>query len=98
MKLRIKYDVGRWLMGKWKGRVIYPFVLFSQAKNDVSNHLFRHEMQHVYQIRKHGVIRFYLKYFYYGLKHGYRDNPFELEAVGTEIFPLTDEEKRLKVQ
>ena len=80
-------------MGRFKGKVLYPFVLFSQS--EVSNQLFRHEMEHVYQIRRDGFLRFYLKYVWYSI-HGYQKNPYEIAAVEMQDNPLTLAEKKLK--
>lgn len=39
-----------------------------------------HELFHVYQYQREGVIRFLIKYFYYTLRYGYYNNPLEKEA------------------
>lgn len=96
MKLRIKYDVGRWIMWKWRGRVLYPFMLFSQSKEDVTDGLFRHEMQHVYQVRRMGWWKFHFKYLWLVVKRGYEMHPFELEAVERQNDELTKTEIELK--
>ena len=83
-------------MWGYKGRMIYPFLLFSQAQGDVLDWLFRHEMQHVYQLRKLGWIRFHLKYLWLLIRKGYKRHPFEIEAVDSELQELTQEERRLK--
>jgi len=82
-------------MGKWRGKVLYPFVLFSQAQKDVTNILFRHEMEHVYQVRRMGWFCFYIKYLWLGIRYGYKKHPFELEANERENDPLTDAETKL---
>ena len=71
--------------------VIYPFMLFRQPKDEVSDTLFRHELQHVYQVRDIGWLRFYAKYLYYSLRYGYMDNPYEIEAYDAQDQPLTDD-------
>lgn len=96
VKLRIKYGVTKWIMGKYRGKVRYPFVLFKQAQKDVTDTLFRHEMQHVYQIRRMGWWTFYGKYIYLLIRHGYQRHPFELEAWERQKDPLTKEERKLK--
>ncbi len=96
MKLRIKYDVGSWIMGKYYGKVLYPFMLFSEAQEDVNDRLFRHELEHVYQIRRMGWLVFYVKYLWLLLRNGYDNHPFELEAKARQYDPLTDKERRLK--
>lgn len=83
-------------MGKWRGKVLYPFVLFSQAKDDVSHQLFRHELEHVYQLRRIGWLWFYLKYLALAVRYGYRKHPFELEADERQNDPLTEQELAMK--
>ncbi len=96
MKLRIKYNVGRWIMWGYGGRVLYPFLLFAESQQDVPDWLFRHELEHVYQVRRNGWLRFNLIYLWYLLRHGYKNNPFEVEARATESFALSDLERALK--
>lgn len=95
MKLRIRYGVGRWLMGRFKGKVFYPFVLFSQPQDQVTKWLFRHEMEHVYQVRRKGWLRFYITYICQAIRHGYDAAPFEIEASKRQYDPLTEEERKI---
>jgi len=81
-------------MGRFKGKVLYPFVLFSQS--EVSDQLFRHELEHVYQIRRDGFLRFYLTYLYHAIRYGYENIPYEIEARENQSNPLTPAEKNLK--
>jgi len=97
MKLRIKYNVGCWIMWKWRGRVLYPFVLFSQSKDEVSDQLFRHELEHVYQVQRMGCLWFYVKYLFLAIRYGYKNHPFEIEAYNKQNDPLTKYEVKLKV-
>jgi hypothetical protein len=97
MRLRFKYNVGRWIMGRFRGKVLYPFVLFKQARDEVSDILFRHEMEHVYQVKRLGWFGFYGRYLWYMIKYAYKTNPFEIEANERENDPLTDEERKLKL-
>lgn len=39
-----------------------------------------HEQKHIEQYKREGVIRFLLKYVYYSMRYGYKNNPFEIEA------------------
>lgn len=82
-------------MGKYAGKVYYPFVLFKNEKGDVSDRLKRHELEHVYQIKRKGVIRWYLSYLVEWLKKGYRENKYETEADRVANQPLTEKEKAL---
>lgn len=83
-------------MGRFRGKVLYPFVLFSQAQDIVTNVLFRHELEHVYQIRRDGWIVFYVKYIYFILRYGYENNPYEVEATKMQTKRLTVDERKLK--
>ncbi len=96
MKLKIRYNVGRWIMGRWKGKVLYPFMLFTQDRVDVSDQLFRHELEHVYQVWRMGYIWFYVKYLILVISYGYENHPFELEASARQNDPLTENERALK--
>ena len=40
----------------------------------------KHEEIHQMQIRKDGWLKFMILYFYWSWKHGYRQNPYEIEA------------------
>lgn len=40
----------------------------------------KHEDVHQRQIRKDGWFKFMILYFYWSWKHGYRQNPYEIEA------------------
>lgn len=43
-----------------------------------------HELKHVQQYNKEGVIVFLLKYIYYSITYGYYNNPYEKEARDAE--------------
>jgi hypothetical protein len=40
----------------------------------------KHEMAHIDQYRRYGLVRFLLLYTWYSIKYGYRNNLFEIEA------------------
>jgi len=96
MKLRIKYNVPKWIMWGYAGKVRYPFVLFRDSQNRVSDKLFRHELEHVYQIQREGVLKFYAKYLWYLVRRGYKNVPYEIEARAKARTPLTIDERKLK--
>lgn len=95
MRLRIKYNspLIRKGYGAW---VLFPFMFFRQHKVDVSDRLFRHEMQHVYQVQRMGWWRFYLTYLWLLCKHGYAEHPYEVEAHEHEDEKLTTVERYFK--
>ena len=47
--------------------------------------LIRHEMKHIEQIQAEGRLKFAVKYVYYTIRHGYWNNPYEVEARKAEI-------------
>lgn len=47
----------------------------------------RHENVHMSQIERLGKVRFTALYLYYLARHGYRDNPLEVEAYAQEREP-----------
>ena len=70
-------------------------VMFAQPFDDIPVWLFRHELEHVYQQIRDGRLRFYLKYFYYSVRYGYKKNPYEVEAYERQHDPLTINEEHL---
>ena len=44
-----------------------------------------HELTHVKQIERDGIIKFSVMYTYYTIKYGYRDNPYEIEAYDMQF-------------
>ena len=96
MKLRIKYDVGKWIMWNNKGRILYPFMLFLASKEDVTDNLFRHELEHVYQVRRDGWWHFHIVYLWQLVWRGYRAIDYEIEARERASIPLTEIERQLK--
>lgn len=45
----------------------------------------RHELVHVRQYNKHGVLSYLTKYFFYSIFHKYSKHPFEKEAIAAEF-------------
>ena len=56
--------------------------------------LYRHELQHCYQIKQRGVIMFYLRYVLLNLVKGYHNHPDEIEARHHEGDQLTQLEEK----
>ena len=95
MKIKYKHWIFR-LMPRWAGMVIYPYVLFKRGPDEVSDRLFRHELEHYYQVQRVGWWKFYTTYLFYNLTEGYKNNPYEIEARNRENDELTQEERNLK--
>jgi hypothetical protein len=84
----------RW---SWIGGItIYPFIFFKRTREEVTDTLFRHEMQHIYQVERLGWFRFYLTYLWQNIRVGYKKNKYELEANAVENQPLTAYERAVK--
>lgn len=56
------------------------FVVYRSPSAAANVHVREHELTHVRQCRRTGWALFILKYAYYTAKHGYRNNPYEIEA------------------
>ncbi len=95
MKLRVKYrsKLVRKGYGAW---VLYPWMFFRDRRRDVTDRLFRHELEHVYQVQRMGWLRFYVTYLWHLARKGYNDHPYEIEARAMESLPLTAAERELK--
>ena len=84
------------------GIVIWPFVFIAFTRDNTPPSLLKHEFVHVHQVRREGVVWFYLQYIWclicYFWKHGnlaggfVDENKWEEEAYGKENEPLTDAE------
>jgi len=78
----------------YRGTVLWPFIFIRPYDSEVSNRmLFRHELQHCYQIKERGIVRFYVRYLWLLLRHGYRNHPDEAEAYDLQHWPLTEQEE-----
>jgi hypothetical protein len=65
------------------GIVLYPFVFVIDKNN---KRLVNHELIHIEQIKDCGVLKFYVLYLWYWIKHkfSYRNIPFEVEAYDND--------------
>ena len=96
LKIRLIYNFLP-LRRSWIGGItIYPFIFFKRKREEVSDRLFRHELEHIYQVREDGWFRFYLTYIWESIRHGYKGNKYEIMADLMENTPLTAEERALK--
>ena len=46
--------------------------------------LYKHELVHILQSRKHGRFKFIVMYLFNSIRYGYEKNPFEIEAYTLE--------------
>lgn len=89
------FDVDWMKKHRVRGIVIGRRILFSVPATEVDRWIFRHELEHAYQQVREGAFRFYLKYFLYSLRYGYKNNPFEVEAREHQYDELTTYEENL---
>ena len=75
------------------GMVFWPWVWFRYDRP--SHRLFRHELEHVYQVQKYGRLGFLLRYVWKWITCGfsYKRHPMEQEARAVENQPLTPTER-----
>jgi hypothetical protein len=64
---------------RYTGRANWPFITLSAKSKNIARTL-QHELIHWAQIKELWVLKFYWKYWRFHKKHGYRHNPFEVEA------------------
>lgn len=98
-KVVYESKVLRWL--PWNfwvyGKHVAGTLLFRQRKDQVVNYLFRHELEHFYQMQRNGgVIPHYAKYLALLIRYGYKKHPYEIAAREAGKLPLTEEEKTWK--
>jgi len=69
----------------FRGITLPPFGIYVLAEHIDSERLSRHEMAHWAQYERMGVVRFYVRYVWLTIRHGYRQNPMEVEARAAEM-------------
>lgn len=72
---------------------LYPPDQFPEWYAMRERQLYRHELEHCYQVERLGRLRFYTTYIWYQIRYGYKKNPFEVEANEREDTPLTSQEE-----
>lgn len=77
-----------------RGIVVGRHICFSLPAADIPEWLFKHELEHAYQQIRDGRVLFYLKYFYYSLRYGYLNNPYEVQAFAAQQLPLQSSEEQ----
>jgi hypothetical protein len=90
VKFVIAYGPWRWFLNSlgcaaitmpWRRVYVLREHRFNQS-------LLRHELVHIEQIEREGPVMFSIKYLYWLIRYGYRENPFEREAYAKE--PITE--------
>ena len=86
----LRFRPARHLIRAWlrlwgfHGITLPPWGVFILAERMGDERLVRHEMEHWRQAQQYGVIGFYARYLWYSLRHGYRNNPMEVQARKAE--------------
>lgn len=96
----IKRRYNHWIpkLLKVGGITLYPYILFKRTPADLvargqAKSILKHEYVHINQVRRLGFFTFYTTYIWFNLTKGYRNNPFEIEAYGTQLEPFNEEEQ-----
>jgi len=74
-------------MLRWRGFsgvALPPFGIYILEERLTDEALIRHEMAHWQQAQRMGIARWYLTYAWLTMRHGYRNNPLEVEAREAE--------------
>ena len=76
----------RWFLraSGYGGITLPPLGIFILAERLGEEALVRHEHAHWQQAQRMGIVRWYLTYAWYTIRHGYRNNPMEIEAREAE--------------
>lgn len=108
MKFRIKYrdPIFPWNR-RLRGIVLWPFVFMrpyefetsdlehkEKLEKEYNERLYRHELEHCYQVKRQGIFSFYFNYVRVIMKTGYKNHPIEIEANDRENDPLTPLERK----
>lgn len=72
----------RWFLkvAGYKAITLPPFGIYAMPESANSELLRRHEMVHWEQAQRYGTLGFYARYLWFTLRHGYWNNPMEVEA------------------
>lgn len=104
MKIKIIYKsrVVRWFFPKYfVGFTLGRTIRMRGIRGWVSKELIAHEVIHVLQYKKYGVIGFLIRYLVESIRHGYSGNTLEIEAyqnqnnISQEVLQLIEENNLL---
>ena len=89
----LAYLAAKWLRARGAALVLGKTIhLYGISAEEFRNspRLIRHEMKHVEQYRRYGMLKFLWLYAWYSLRFGYIKNPLEVEARAAEEDQLSD--------
>ena len=81
---RIRKDNFVAIVNAFNSRVHILNITYFEGLNE-DDLLYKHELVHLYQIKKIGRFKFIILYLFYSIRYGYRKNPFEVEAYRLEV-------------
>ena len=88
MRSEIRTSTGllAWLMRRagFLGWTSFWHVVYVLSGHENNQSLLRHECCHLEQIERDGRLLFSIKYLWWLARHGYRKNPYEVEARAAE--------------
>jgi hypothetical protein len=86
MNVRTATGLLAWLMRRvgFAGWTSFWRVVYVLPGHEQNHCLLRHERCHLQQIERDGRIWFALKYSWWTIRHGYWNNPYEVEARAAE--------------
>lgn len=76
-----------WPPRAYAAQVLLPGVIFVRRGVHASPRLIAHELVHVDQLERMGLVRYWVRYLWFLARHGYWDNPLESEARRGESDP-----------
>jgi hypothetical protein len=63
---------------------------------ELPDRLYRHELEHCYQVKRKGRLKFYFTYLVLLVRYGNQNHPYEVEAEEAETKPLLPIEQQWK--
>lgn len=73
-----------WPPRRYAAQVLLPRVVFVRRGVRLSRRLLAHELQHVDQIERYGLLRYWARYVRLLVRYGYAAHPMEVEARAAE--------------
>ena len=81
-----RHLIAWWLrLTGFAGITLAPFGIYILPQRLQDERLVRHEAAHWAQYQRMGLLGFYATYLWYTARHGYRNNPLEIEARAAEL-------------
>ena len=88
----VTYTTKRPLLVKWymdffgyKGlATVWNTIYFKDVESMNNQRLLKHELKHIEQMERDGKVKWLIRYYYYWIRYGYINNPYEIEARQAE--------------